>query len=476
MRILFLHPMPPPSILILQKITYHFGIGMLSAVLKKEGHETDYLAVHKFDRKKIAKKIQSLRPGLVGISVTSNQFRLSEDITNFLHDEFKIPVVLGGVHATVRPEETIAIRGALGICLGEGEYAMLELVRAIANDGRPDLSSLKIGNFWFKVDGEILKNPVRPLIQNLDSLPFCDRDIIDFQKLLDYHNYLEIRSSRGCPYHCAFCVNSTYQKLFTHKGKPYRTRSHESILSEIEMLVGKYKNIHSIVFDDELMSVNKKWTTDFLEKYRKKFSFPFNMTIRANLVDPHFIKALKKAGCHTLMMGVESGDDAIRNDVLKKGVTTEEILDAAHTIKEAGIKLWTFNMVGVPYETQETIKKGIQLNKKIRTDIVFVSTFYPYPGTPLEVLCREKGWISDRETLGFFSNKSVLDQPSITKEQVAYYHNIFPWAVLYPRLLPIIKILSKIRIFGGKSVYDFLFPIVKMAYELFYRFKITMNL
>lgn len=476
MRILFIHPMPPPSILILQKMTYHYGIGIISAVLKKEGHSTDYLAVHELDNKKLRKKIQLFQPDLVGISVTSNQFRLSEEITNFIHDEFNIPVVLGGVHATVRPEETLKIRGALGICIGEGEYPVLDLVEALNENGRLAPEELKIDNFWFKSNGEIVKNPIRSLLQNLDSLPFCDREIIDFQKLLNYHKYLEVRGSRGCPYNCGFCVNATYQNLYRNMGKFYRTRSPESILAEIKMLVDKYKNINSIVFDDELMSVNKKWTLSLLEKYRQEFDFPFNLTIRANLVDYEFIKALKEAGCNTLMMGVESGDDTIRNEVLNKGISTDQIIEAAKLIKSAGIKLWVFNMVGVPYETKETIEKTIELNRKIKTDIVFVSTFYPYPGTSLGELCQEKGWISNRKVEGFFSNLTVLDQPSISKEEVAYYHNIFPWAILYPRFLFLIKILARTKVVKGKSIYDLLFPLVKVVYEILYRFKITLNL
>ncbi|MCJ7582442.1 MAG: radical SAM protein, partial [Candidatus Aminicenantes bacterium] len=187
-------------------------------------------------------------------------------------------------------------------------------------------------------------------------------------------------------------------------------------------------------------------------------------------------KALKDAGCNTLMMGVENGDDHIRNEVLNKGISSEQIIEAGRLIKEAGIKLWTFNMVGVPYETTETIEKTIDLNKRIKADIVFVSTFYPFPGTRLGDLCEREGWISDRQIKGFFSNVTVLDQPSISKEDVAYYHNIFPWAILYPRFLFVIKILNKIKLARGKSVYSYLFPLVKSIYEIYYRIKITLKL
>lgn len=475
MKVLFIHPKPPPSVLILQKLTYHYGIGILSAVLKKHGHETDLLTLHKIEKKKIRKKIQEINPDLIGITVTSNQFELSEEFTALMKDEFGIPVIWGGVHPSVRPEECIHVPGVLGICLGEGEEALLELVNTLDNKDQLDTGDLEIQNFWFNHEGRIIKNPVRPLLQDLDSLPFCDREIIDFQKLLNYHQYLEVRSSRGCPFHCSFCVNSSYQQLYRGKGRYYRVRSHESVLDEIEDLVSRYKHINSIIFDDELISVNKKWTLGLLEKYKQRFDFPFNITVRADLVTEDFMRALKDAGCNMVMMGVENGDAKIRNEVLDKGISDEQIINAARIIKDAGIHLWTFNMVGVPYETPETVEKTIALNKRIKPDIVFVSVFYPYPGTKLGALCAEKGWISDRKIPGFFSNITVLDQPSITKDQVAYYHNIFPWAIMYPRLAPIIKLMNRLRI-GRKSIYDWMFPVVKSVYEIYHRFKLTMNL
>jgi len=476
MRVLFFHLVPHPSLLILQKFTYHYGIGIISAVLKQHGHDTALLTPFRLERKKIRKKIMDFQPDIVGISVTSQQRDLSEEVANFIYDEFGIPVILGGVHPTVRPEDCIKIRGVFGICLGEGEYALLELVEALRDKGSFHPDNLRIENFWFKSGGKIIKNPIRPLIEDLDSLPFCDREILDFQKLLNYHGYLEIRSSRGCPFRCTFCVNASYQDIYRHKGRYYRVRSHESILDEIAYLVKKYNNITSLVFDDELICVNKKWTLSLFEKYRSRFSFPFNITVRADLVDKDFMGAIKDAGCNMVMMGVESGDENIRNNVLDKGLSDEQIIEAAHIIKSAGIKLWTFNMVGVPYETTETIKKNIKLNRILKPDVIYVSTFYPFPGTKLGELCEEQGWISDRKVTAFFSNVTVLDQPSISKEDVAYYSNIFPWSILYPHLVFIIKLLCRLKVAKGKSVYDLFFPLVKTVYEVRHRFKVSMNL
>lgn len=475
MKVLFIHTMPPPMVLVLQKLTYHYGVGILSAVLKNNGHETALLTLHKVDRKKIRKKIREFKPDLVGITVTSNQFELSEQLTGFIQVEAGIPVVWGGVHPSVRPEECIRVPGVLGICVGEGEASLLELVNTLDEKGKLNAGDLEIQNFWFNHEGRVIKNPVRPLLQDLDSLPFCDREVFDFQKLLNYHQYLEVRSSRGCPFRCSFCVNSSYQELYRGKGRYYRVRSHESVLDEIESLVERYKNINSIIFDDDLISVNKKWTLGLLEKYEQRFDFPFNITVRADLVTEDFTHALKKAGCNMVMMGVESGDPYLRNEVLNKGITDEQIIEAARIIKDAGIHLWTFNMIGVPYETPQTVEKTIALNKRIKPDIVFVSVFYPYPGTKLGKLCEEKGWISDRKSMGYFSRVTVLDQPGITKEQVAYYHNIFPWAIMYPRLAPVIKWMNRLRI-GRKSIYDWMFPLVKSVYEIYHRFRLTMNL
>lgn len=464
MKVLFVYPVPSPKSTIMNYLRYQQGIGSLSAVLKQNNHKTSLLYIHELDNAKINDKIDSFQPALVAISSTTNQIALSKQISAYIYNKYKLPVVIGGPHATVAPEDTISGKGVFGICRGEGEYAMLELVNKLENN-KP---YLKVKNFWFKHKNKIYKNPLRPLVENLDELPFPDREIFDFQRIIDESRCVDMLVVRGCPYACTNCINNRMIKLFKGKGRYVRYRSVENVIMELESIIRNYKRITYIQFQDETFTMDKKWLKEFCEKYKQRINIPFQADTRADIIDKESLAWLKSAGCDMLDIGVESGNDYIRNQILKRNMPREKLIHGCKLIKQAGIRLWTFNMLGLPYETPERIEDTIRLNKEINPDVVFVSVFQPYPGTDLYELCKKNGWLTNLSLEGYFSNETTLKQPSITKEKVAYYHNIFPWVILYPHLAPIVKILARIKVNKHKTVYDAIFPVIKLTYKFKY--------
>jgi radical SAM superfamily enzyme YgiQ (UPF0313 family) len=175
---------------------------------------------------------------------------------------------------------------------------------------------------------------------------------------------------------------------------------------------------------------------------------------------------LKAAGCNLICYGIEAGNDELRNKVLVKKVDRDKIITAFRKTKERGIKTLAFNMVGLPGETPEMIEETIALNLEVKTDVPFVSVFRPYPGTPLYDLCEKNGWISNRRVESYFQNSSILDQPSISRKQIAYYHNVFPWKVMFPKLTPLISPFMKIIYDDHISIYNvFIMPIVKWLFK-----------
>ncbi|MCK5138731.1 MAG: cobalamin-dependent protein, partial [Thermodesulfovibrionia bacterium] len=176
-----------------------FGTAYLSAVLKKEGHQTSLICPYMFNPTGVSRKIEDFKPQMVVVSSVSDQFELSKKIIGFIYDKYSLPIVIGGVHPTVDPDECMDVRGVLGVCIGEGEYALLEFVDLL--EKKKDYSRVK--NFWFKKENKIIKNTVRPLIQDLDSLPFPDRELFD--GYADTSNEIEFMGSRGCPYQCSYC-------------------------------------------------------------------------------------------------------------------------------------------------------------------------------------------------------------------------------------------------------------------------------
>ncbi len=464
MKILFIYPVPSPESTIMNYLRYQQGIGCLSAILKKHGHKTSLLYLHELDIKQIKDKISSFNPDLITISSTTNQIYLTKKISEYIYQKYKIPVIVGGPHATVAPDDVVGSQGVFGVCIGEGEYPLLELVEKLEQK-KPYLDTM---NFWFNHKNKIYKNPLRPLTQNLDELPFPDRELFDYQKIIDESHCVDMFIGRGCPYQCTNCINNGLIKLFGGKGPYVRLRSVESAIREIEEIIKNYKRVSYIQFQDETFTLNKKWLKEFCEKYKKRIGLPFQADTRVDTIDKESLKWLKSAGCDMLDIGIESGSDYIRNKVLKRNIPKEKIIEGCKLIKKSGIRLWTFNMIGLPYETAETIEETIKLNQEIKPDVVFVSVFQPYPGTELYELCKNNGWLTKLQLEGYFGNKTILNQPSISKEKVAYYYNIFPWVILYPYFAPFVKILAKIKINKDKSTYDVLFPIVKSIYKFKY--------
>lgn len=446
-RVLFVYPTTKPKFM---PVKFYHGIASLSAVLKHYGYKTDMLYIWEFDKNKIIEKIDSFKPSLIAVSTVTDQLELAKNIMRFIDRKYKIPIFLGGIHATVDPEESIQIPEVKGICIGEGEYALLELIDAF--EQKRDYYRIK--NFWFKKGNKVIKNPLRPLIEDLDELPFSDREI--FEKNAGISDEVGFKASRNCPYKCSFCVNKFMMNLYKGKGKYIRWRSVDNLIKEMLEVKKKYK-IRKILMDDEIFGIGKGWLKEFCEKYEKYIKLPFIINTRVDLMDEETVRMLKKAGCFEFRMAIESGNDYLRNVILRKNITKKQIIDAFRLVQKYGMKASTFIMIGVPYETEETINETIKLCRKVKPYRMGVAVFQPYKsGYELYKLCKEKNWISNRKSDSYFNEVTVLDQPSIKKETITYYKRTFIGYVNYPILSGII---DKIRITRKYSLYTLVLKI-----------------
>ncbi|NOZ22371.1 MAG: radical SAM protein [Planctomycetes bacterium] len=442
----------------------HFaqGLGSLSALLKQEGHQTDLLRVGDIVPDKIARKLRDFDPDIIGISSSSCFAGKLPNVVEQLRQGFNGPILLGGVHATVAPEEAIEIPGLMGIVRGEGEMPLLEFIDCIKSGA----DHTKIANFWFRDGDRILRNDIRPRIEDLDSLPFPDRDIFDYHNLLAENPVAEFMFSRGCPFQCAHCINAEWNRLYRGKGKVVRYRSVDNAIAEIKQVAERYPEMKQIEFHDDTLTINKDWLKDLCTRYAKEIGLPFACNVRPGTVDEETARMLKEANCTEVRMGIEAGNDFIRKKILKRNLSKEDIIRDFKTFKKVGIRTWAFNMIGMPYETPLTIEETILLNRLADADFAQVSVFTPFPGTETRTLCEEMGWLSDRSMETYFQNESPLDQPGLTLEQVAYYNRIFRWRVMYPRLAPLVGLLCRIPIGRKKVVYDLIFPLIKKLYRL----------
>ncbi len=447
MNVLFVYPVPPPQYQILR---YQQGIGSISAVLKQAGHRTRLLYLWQLEGDALDGCIREFKPDLVALSLTSGFFQFGCAVAKQIQERHRLPVILGGIHPTLKPEESIAADGVFAICVGEGEYPMRELCEALAGGRDPT----GIANLWVKQNGAVHRNEPRPPIADLDSLPFPDREILPMDELLRTLPEAEFMGSRGCPHLCTYCVNHALIEMYKGKGPYVRHRSVDNLLDEIEAVLGRYPKIGFLGFHDDTFTLRPSWLKEFSEKYPKRFDRPFWCNATASSVTDETAQRLRDAGCYEVRIGLESGNDHLRRDVLGKKATREDILNAFRRLREAGIDSYSFNMIGLPYETRETIEDTIRLNQLARPDELFCSVFQPYPGTRLYDLCREKGWFTGRTVGSYFENEYVLDQPGVSRQEVLYYREIFRDLVRWPRAAGLIRLLHRVPVGRGKTLWN----------------------
>lgn len=395
----------------------HFpqGIGILSAVLKQNGHQTDMFYIdEEIHEDVLLSYVGNYDPHLIAFSVVTSQWQFAQKYAAIIKKKFQAPILCGGAHPTFDPSGVISDPNVNMVCVGEGEYPLLDVLDRMENGG--DLSS--IPNIWVKnEEGRVFSNPIRPLIADLDTLPFTDRGIMDYQSIINGCNTEPvIMSSRGCPYNCTFCSNSAIKTLYKGKGRYVRQRSPENVIAEIRAMREKYE-FNTLNFYDECFGYKQDWIKRFCELYKAEFRYPFGCFIRAEASDAETFKMMADAGLSLIYLGIESGNEQLRRNVMNRKVGDERIIKACREAQAAGIQVWTYNIVGIPGETVETIEEAMNLNRLINPHFVSVSIFQPLPGTKLHDVCVENNYIQ-REYKGSFYDDSTLVLPTITREDL----------------------------------------------------------
>ncbi len=417
--------------------TENLGIMYLSSALKAAGHEARiFIDVRGSNALQEALDYQ---PQAVGVSCTTGLHHWGLDfLRRFKAAKPEIVTLIGGPHATFCPEVALE-EGVDFAVMGEAERAVCAIAEEL--EGSREIQLLE--NIAYRRDGELIINPLGKLEENLDSLPFPDRTHYDRYPLTKREGSKNFIGGRGCPYNCAFCGNYRYHTLYQDKGKWVRYRSHENILTEIEEVRDLY-GIRFVGFSDDTLIFNRKWLLPFLEKYRQRIGLPFISTVRANLVDEELVKALKAGGCLSCVFGVESGDERIRNEVLQKGVTDEEIRRTAALFRKYRIRFGTYNMLGLPGETVAEAMKTVKLNAGIRPDFPWCSILQPYPGTKIhEDMEKSLGQDIAADQIGAsYFTASVIDNPHL--KQMENLQKLFHLAVRVPFLQPAIRRLIKL--------------------------------
>jgi len=398
----------------------------ISAALKAGGHECHMIIGN--SAVDFLPQVRNLKPDLIAFSAMTGLHRWVLETIAFIKKNTDCRTIIGGPHPTFFPD-IIYEKGVDIICRGEGEMAMVELADAI--DSATDIH--RILNLWVKKkDGEAIKNELRPLIQDLDSIPLADRQLYGTYPILNSGPVRPVITSRGCPFDCSFCFNHQMKRLYKGKGPYVRHRSPEAVIREIQALK-ETSTVKRIYFIDDTFVLNKKWLKAFLSLYGNKIQLPFHCLVRVSLLDQETVSEMKKNSCESVFFGIESGDESLRNDLLGKEISDENIRVGSTLLKKHKIKFRTYNMVGFPGETIAQAFKTVQINIDIKTDFPWCSIFFPYPGTRLGSYAIEKGYLSGDWSYDHAENSFHTTSPLLNPERdkLINLHKFFQTAVLF---------------------------------------------
>jgi radical SAM superfamily enzyme YgiQ (UPF0313 family) len=451
-----------------QNIGYNYGLGYISSVLKQANHAVSYIILKENkDIFYLFERVKNEEPEIIAFSVTTCQFVYLQLITKILKRISNSFIVAGGIHPTSKPECILEAPHVDAIVRGEGEYSMIELTQMLESK----LNHYDIKNFWFRNNNEIIKNETRPLISDLDILPFPDKSSFNYQEeIIDKGYYRREKGdkcnsfmfSRGCLFKCTYCANEALSDLYGNGF--FRQRSPHKAIEEIELDRKKY--IFNILnFDDDSISLNKKWFYEFLTLYKKNFNFPFMCNVRVGTVDSDMVRLLKEAGCFEITMGIEHGNEEFRKTILNRKMSNKQIIDTFRLCERYGINTCGQIMLGFPFENKKLYLDTVKLCRKIRKSMQNYNRyiFYPYPGTKLGKTLEDNDWLPDKKYYRERAEASI-SYPSFTKEEIRLCYSALPILLDYrfiPLFLPLKwsialgYVLRKIKDFRRRVVFWF---------------------
>jgi anaerobic magnesium-protoporphyrin IX monomethyl ester cyclase len=356
------------------------GLAYLTSYLKARGFDAKIFDAyyHGWSEDDLVARIAAFKPDLVGFSAMTHEINRSAQIAARLKADLGVPIAIGGCHLTALPAETLEEFPVFDYGVyGEGEKSFCELAQCLADGEVGRAGSLR--GLVLRRGGRVVTTEAAPVLsaEEVNDMPlpdFGDYYGSDPKALAGKDSCYVLMTSRGCPYRCAFCM----QVL----GRKVRRRSAENVCREMEQAIARH-GAHTFDFYDDILLSDCKESRDLLnlmiERGLPKRAGWCGLT-RADIVRPDLLALAKRAGCFRLGLGVESGDDGVLK-AIGKGITVDEVRRAVRAIKDAGMAVDAYFILGHPGETGETVKRTIDLAAELDTDMIAVGLMVPYPGT-----------------------------------------------------------------------------------------------
>jgi radical SAM superfamily enzyme YgiQ (UPF0313 family) len=417
------------------------GIKVLSSVLKQHGHQSDCFITA--EEKDFHGAVLAWKPDVIGIYATTGQETWAyRHIAAWKKELPHLKTVMGGPHPSFDAEVLRDAEFVDAIVKAEAEYAMLDLVNAWEANRSIEL----IPNVGFLRDGAPWVNPIRPVIQDLDSLPFPDVDPFYKYPFLRSKRVMQVHASRGCQNSCTYCSVGLMKKewISGKKGEKFnRTKSVDYLCEEMNDILARYPNFKMVNFGDAALNMESGWIQEFAEKWPKRVGLPFACNVNINYLDEDDISAMSRAGCVSVQFGLESGSEDVRLRVYKKGYTDKVVYGIPRLLRKHKITYRTNNIMGSPAETLDDMFNTVRTNRAIKPNGCTVLIYRPFKSTELG----REDFAKQRVDVDKDIGPSLQYDSQMLRSDVAEVVNLqklFNVAVYLPFGIPLVKALIKL--------------------------------
>ena len=426
-------------------------VSLLAAIARREGHQVGLafsaslfndrfnfhlprLASIFDDRDDVLRTIEEQKPDVLAFSALTNTYTWMLSVAREAKARAPhIKTVFGGVHPSAVPELVLTDDVVDYVCVGEGDIAFTELLRALDQGGPAGA----IDNILYRgPDGAVVRGAQSGFIQDLDSLPFFDKEL--WEDHIRVGDFYMTMASRGCPYRCTFCFNNFFARLPDAKnGKYVRQRSVAHMLGELRDAKRRYR-LRYVKFEDDIFTVNKPWLHDFLAAYKREIAVPFSCLVHPRYIDDDVARWLNEAGCQWVQMGIQSVNDEFKFKTLKRYEKTDSVSSAIDTLRKHRVKLKTDHIFGLPGDPPDAQEEAralyvAQTPQRIGT---YWATYFP--GTEMVEQGRALGLIDDNDIAAINSGDMGLfhaNSDSAESERFRGYDLLFRMLPLLPRPL-----------------------------------------
>jgi len=390
-------------------------LGYAAAIAKKDNHQVDLIdaPAEELNSEQTIERIAGQAPDIIVMLTSTGSVNSDAVLGRKLREVTNALIVAVGVHASSVPEDTLR-RGFDAVARGEYEYTIRDLLNGVKLENCQGIS-------YKNRDGSIANNTQRPLIENLDEMPYPAREFLPNNK---YHSALYknpftfMLAGRGCPNLCTFCAIPQVMN-----GRRYRVRSPENVVAEMEHIRDVYK-LKSILFNDDTLNAIKPHLLELTDMIvKRKVNIPWAAYSRVDTVDEEIADAMADAGCYLVKVGFESGVDEILQKMKKgRNATTGRARQAVKQFHDAGIQIHGTFVFGMPGETKETIQKTIDFAKSCDIDFVQFSVAQPYPGTEFYDYVKENGFLKNEGWDDYLNMEGciqpIFEYPGLSREQM----------------------------------------------------------